>query len=97
MSCPPLTAPNNGMTNCTGNMFEDTCTFSCDQGYELSGRENCQSDRTIKIGNILHNYIHLSKLIKLKKIWVKYFNFDYCTRILNSFPATEYPIVRSDQ
>ena len=45
MSCPPLTAPNNGMINCTGNEFEDTCTFSCDQGYELSGSETqtCQS------------------------------------------------------
>jgi len=46
--CPPLTAPNNGMINCPGNMFEDTCTFSCDQGYELSGSETwtCQSNTT---------------------------------------------------
>ena len=29
-------------------MFEDTCTFSCDQGYELSGSETrtCQSNTT---------------------------------------------------
>ncbi|XP_065916129.1 adhesion G protein-coupled receptor E2-like isoform X3 [Dysidea avara] len=48
VSCPSLTAPNNGMINCTGNMFEDTCTFSCDQGYELSGSETrtCQSNTT---------------------------------------------------
>ncbi|XP_065916114.1 uncharacterized protein [Dysidea avara] len=48
VSCPSLTAPNNGMIDCTGNMFEDTCTFSCDQGYELSGSETrtCQSNTT---------------------------------------------------
>jgi len=46
--CPPLTAPNNGTINCTGNMFEDNCTFSCDRGYELSGSEyrTCQSDQS---------------------------------------------------
>ena len=29
-------------------MFEDTCTFSCDHGYELSGSKTltCQSDQT---------------------------------------------------
>ncbi|XP_065916119.1 uncharacterized protein [Dysidea avara] len=48
VSCPSLTAPNNGMIDCTGNMFEDTCTFSCDHGYELSGSKTltCQSDQT---------------------------------------------------
>ena len=48
MSCLPLTAPDNGMIDCTGSLFEDTCTFSCDDGYELTGSENrtCQSDQT---------------------------------------------------
>ena len=48
VSCPPLTAPDNGMIDCTGSLFEDTCTFSCDDGYELTGSENrtCQSDQT---------------------------------------------------
>ena len=48
MSCPRLTAPDNGMIDCTGSLFEDTCTFSCDDGYELTGSENrtCQSDQT---------------------------------------------------
>ena len=48
MSCQQFTtAPNNGMINCTGNIFEDTCTFSCNQGYELSGSEKrtCQSNK----------------------------------------------------
>ena len=36
------------MIDCTGSLFEDTCTFSCDDGYELTGSENrtCQSDQT---------------------------------------------------
>jgi len=48
VSCPPLTAPDNGTIDCTGSLFEDTCTFSCDDGYELTGSENrtCQSDQT---------------------------------------------------
>jgi len=48
VSCPSLTAPNNGTIDCTGSLFEDTCTFLCDDGYELTGSENrtCQSNRT---------------------------------------------------
>ncbi|XP_065916123.1 uncharacterized protein [Dysidea avara] len=55
ISCPSLTAPNNGMIDCTGNMFEDTCTFSCDQGYELSGSKTltCQSDQTWNGTNVM--------------------------------------------
>ena len=36
------------MIDCTGSLFEDTCSFSCDDGYELTGSENrtCQSDQT---------------------------------------------------
>ena len=53
VSCPPLTAPDNGMIDCTGSLFEDTCTFSCDDGYELTGSETrtCQGDGTWS-GNI---------------------------------------------
>ena len=41
-TCPPLTAPDNGMINCSlGGDGEanpgDTCTFTCDDGYELGG------------------------------------------------------------
>jgi len=48
VSCPLLTAPDNGTIDCTGLLFEDTCTFSCDDGYELTGSENrtCQNDQT---------------------------------------------------
>ena len=48
VSCPPLTAPDNGMIDCTGSLFEDACAFSCDDGYELTGSETrtCQGDQT---------------------------------------------------
>ena len=36
------------MISCTGNEVGDTCTVSCDDGYELSGSETrtCQGDGT---------------------------------------------------
>ena len=44
--CPVLTSPDKGMISCTGNEFGDTCTITCDDGYELSGSETrtCQDD-----------------------------------------------------
>ena len=30
----------------TGNEVGDTCTVSCDDGYELGGSETCQGDGT---------------------------------------------------
>ena len=50
-TCPPLTAPDNGMINCLlGEDGEanpgDTCTFTCEDGYELGGStfRTCQND-----------------------------------------------------
>ena len=50
-ACQPLTAPDNGDIDCSlGNdgqpSLGDTCTFKCDDGYELSGSNNrtCQID-----------------------------------------------------
>ena len=37
MTCLPLNAPDNGMIVCNGNQFEDTCTTTCNPGYELTG------------------------------------------------------------
>ena len=36
------------MISCTGNEVGDTCTVSCDDGYELGGSETrtCQGDGT---------------------------------------------------
>ena len=51
VSCSSLTNPNNGMINCSlGDdgvpSYEDTCSFTCDTGYELisSDKRTCQSD-----------------------------------------------------
>ena len=51
LQCPSLTNPNNGMINCSlGDdglpSYEDTCSFTCNTGYELTGSDTrtCQSD-----------------------------------------------------
>ena len=48
--CPSLTNPNDGMTTCSlGDdevpSYEDTCNFTCNTGYELTGSDTrtCQS------------------------------------------------------
>ena len=53
VSCPPLTDPNNGVITCSlGDdgvpSYEDTCSFTCNTGYELTGSNTrtCQSDRS---------------------------------------------------
>ena len=49
--CSLLTNPNNGVINCSlGDdrvpSYEDTCSFTCNTGYELTGSNTrtCQSD-----------------------------------------------------
>ena len=49
--CPTLTNPDNGVINCSlGDngvpSYEDTCSFTCNTGYELTGSDTrtCQSD-----------------------------------------------------
>ena len=51
VSCQPLTDPGNGMIKCSlGDdgvpSYEDTCSFTCNTGYELTGSDarTCQSD-----------------------------------------------------
>ena len=51
VSCPSLSDPANGTMICSlgedGNStFQDSCTFSCDAGYMLTGSDTrtCQSD-----------------------------------------------------
>ena len=51
--CPSLTDPNNGTITCSlGDdgvpSYEDTCSFTCNTGYELTGSDTrtCQSDRS---------------------------------------------------
>ena len=49
--CPNLTEPINGMMNCSlGDdgvpSYEDTCSFMCNTGYNLTGNETrlCEND-----------------------------------------------------
>ena len=51
-SCPRLINPNNSMVNCSlgdGEVpsYEDTCSFTCNPGYELTGSNSrtCQSNK----------------------------------------------------
>ena len=51
VSCSSLNNPNNGMINCSlgddeDPSYEDTCSFTCNTGYELTGssERTCQSD-----------------------------------------------------
>ena len=51
VSCPSLSDPDNGMISCSlgGDgvpSYEDTCTYTCNTGYELIGSptRTCQSD-----------------------------------------------------
>jgi len=51
IDCPLLTAPNNGDINCLLGIngqpsLGDTCTFTCDDGYEIGGSaiRVCQLD-----------------------------------------------------
>ena len=60
VSCSSLTDPNNGMIDCSlGDdgfpSYEDTCSFTCDTGYELTGSDTrtCQSDRNWSGTNIV--------------------------------------------
>ena len=53
VTCPALNDPSNGMLNCSlGDdgvpSYEDTCSFTCNTGYNLtgSGSRTCQSDGT---------------------------------------------------
>ena len=49
--CPSLSGPSDGMINCSLGDDEvassgDTCSFTCDTGYELTGSDTrtCQSN-----------------------------------------------------
>ena len=51
VNCSALNSPMNGMINCSlGDdgvpSYEDTCSFTCNTGYELTGSDTrtCQSD-----------------------------------------------------
>ena len=71
-SCPSLDNPSNGTVNCSlGDdevpSYEDTCNFTCDTGYELTGSDTrtCQSNGSWSgsiamcgRGELLLTYVH---------------------------------------
>ena len=73
VSCPPLTDPSNGTIICSlgddeVSSYEDTCSFTCDTGYELTSSETrtCQSngswsgsDAMCRRGELLLTYVVL--------------------------------------
>ena len=51
VTCSSLTAPSNGMIDCSvegsgDSSFEDICNVTCNTGYQLTGNDTrtCQSD-----------------------------------------------------
>ena len=62
VSCPLLSSPSNGMINCSlGDdevpSYEDTCSFTCNPGYELTGSNTrtCQSNGSWSGNNAMCN------------------------------------------
>ena len=62
VQCLPLTNPNNGVINCLlGDdgvpSYEDTCSFTCNAGYELtdSDTRTCQSDGSWSDSDVVCN------------------------------------------
>ena len=60
VSCSSLTDPNNGLVNCSlgdGGVpsYENTCSFICNIGYELTGSDTrtCQSNGSWSGTNIV--------------------------------------------
>jgi len=78
--CPSLTDPNNGTITCSvgddGNpSYEDTCSFTCNTGYELTGSDTrtCQSDGNwsgsddvCRQGTVYNNAVYFKKYAPCK-------------------------------
>ena len=58
VNCSSLSNPNNGIISCSlGNdgvpSYEDTCSFTCNTGYELTGSDTIGPVRVIEAGVVL--------------------------------------------
>ncbi|XP_065899301.1 uncharacterized protein [Dysidea avara] len=69
VTCPSLTDPNNGTITCSFGddgvpSYEDTCSFTCNTGYELTGSDTrtCQSDESWNGTEIMCRRVHCSNL-----------------------------------
>ena len=38
--CPNLSKLSNGQLSCDGNLFEDSCTFECNEGFTMNGESS---------------------------------------------------------
>ena len=79
VSCPNLSQPENGLINCSlGDdgviSYEDTCSFICSTGYELTGSDTrtCQSDGSwsgsydvCRRGNYTHVGIYVQQAVDI--------------------------------
>ena len=82
VSCPSLDSPSNGTVNCSlgdGGVpsYEDTCNFTCDTGYELTGSDTrtCQSngswsgsDAMCRRGKYMASYVYTNDQFLFMKI-----------------------------
>ena len=82
IACPLLTDPANGTMNCILRMVDapvegDTCSFTCDDGYELTGNamRTCESsgnwsgDNVTCTRSMLYNVLGLYHLHNLILLW----------------------------
>jgi len=66
--CPSLTDPNNGMINCSLEdegvpSYEDTCSFTCNTGYELTGSDTIGPVRVMGAGVVIMLLVQVVKLL----------------------------------
>ena len=85
VSCQSLSEPSNGMMDCSlGDdgvpSYEDTCNFTCNTGYELTGSDfrTCQSDGSWSGSNAVCN-----------RGMLYYFICNYVCRLLFKIPGIQ--------
>ncbi|XP_026693209.2 sushi, von Willebrand factor type A, EGF and pentraxin domain-containing protein 1-like isoform X5 [Ciona intestinalis] len=66
IECQPMDDPDNGIVTCSNNeYFDSTCTFTCDEGYELIGSvaRNCQMNKRWSGGIVTCRQITCTELL----------------------------------
>ena len=94
--CPALTAPNDGGINCILGSdgvpsYEDTCSFTCNIGYELTGSiiRNCQSGRnwssttTMCLRGMLYYYNYV-QLVDFNVLITTMFALGVCSSVCST-------------
>ena len=72
----------NGMINCSveDHRYEDTCSFTCNTGYELTGSDTrtCQSDGSWSGNDTLCRQGNLLHTLLCNAIAIGFANFSAC-------------------